>query len=225
MKPKKFFLITYFLFHLYSLVVYGEVMKEDLVEGIFYLDGTPISVSIQEGFIKKIERISSEKTSNLSEIYIAPGFIDNQVNGYMDVAFAGEELTVEKIRRATQALWEAGVTTFLPTLTTNTHELLLKNFGILAKAVQDPDLAKSIPGFHLEGPYISPVDGYRGAHVKEWVRVPNWEEFLEYYKASGEKILQVSLAPEVEGALEFMQKCREKGIHIGLAHHSPILLC
>jgi N-acetylglucosamine-6-phosphate deacetylase len=72
----------------------------------------------------------------------------------------------------------------------------------------------------MEGPYISPVDGYRGAHPLRWVRPPDWEEFLQYYEASGEKILQVSMAPEVQGARDFQRKCRERGIRIALAHHN-----
>jgi N-acetylglucosamine-6-phosphate deacetylase len=58
----------------------------------------------------------------------------------------------------------------------------------------------SIPGFHLEGPYINPEDGFRGAHPKQFVKPPDWDEFMKLYEASGKNILQVTLAPEMEGA-------------------------
>jgi len=97
---------------------------------------------------------------------------------------------------------------------------LLRNISILKLAKEDPSLLGSIPGFHLEGPYISAVDGYRGAHPKEFVRKPDWNEFLEIYKASGEKVLLVTVAPETEGAVDFIRKCREKGIVVSLGHHN-----
>ena len=162
--------------------------------------------------------------------YIAPGLIDIQVNGYNSVSFCLEgagntpasegELSVSDVRNITEGLWKEGVTTYFPTLTTNSQALLLKNFGILAKAMDDPSILGSIPGFHLEGPYISPTDGYRGAHPLEFVRKPNWNEFLQLYKASGEKILLITVAPEIEGAFEFIKKCSELGIVVSLGHHN-----
>ncbi|MCK9413733.1 MAG: amidohydrolase family protein [Prolixibacteraceae bacterium] len=164
--------------------------------------------------------------------FIAPGLIDIQVNGYNSVSFCFEgaskiseefkatTLTVSDVKKATEGLWEEGVTTYFPTLTTNSQEVLKKNFGILAKAMEDPSFLGSIPGFHLEGPYISEVDGYRGAHPLEHVRKPVWSEFLELYKASGEKIILITVAPEVEGAYDFIRKCRELGIVVSLGHHN-----
>lgn len=153
---------------------------------------------------------------------IAPGLIDNQVNGFAGVSFTfgGAELSAEGVKKATEALWKTGVTTYIPTLTTNSHDLLLKNFTVLGKAMNDPSLLGSIPGFHLEGPYISPVDGYRGAHPKSHVRKPDWNEFLLLNKAAGNKIIQVTLAPEMEGAMDFIDKCRAAGIIVALGHHN-----
>lgn len=144
------------------------------------------------------------------------------MNGYKGYSFVntGKELSLEGIKDLTNAFWEVGTTTFLPTLTTNDHNIFLLNFEILAKAKEDPATRGSIAGFHLEGPYISPIDGYRGAHPLIHVRKPDWDEFMELYKASGENILQVTLAPETEGAMDFISKCRELGILVGLGHHN-----
>ena len=78
------------------------------VQGLFYLDGMPIRIKIAEGKIKEIVRVKSEEA--LDSTYVAPGLIDNQVNGYASVGFSSPDLTVEGIRRATKALWKAGVT-------------------------------------------------------------------------------------------------------------------
>ena len=213
------FFIASFLFFYPALSSEQKIRK---IEGIFYLDHTPVSIEIRDGKIYKINRKVSLDDPRNAGIYVSPGLIDNQVNGYASVSFvfAGEELTVEGVRKATHALWKEGVTTYLPTLTTQSHAMLIHNFAILAEAVKDDDIGRSIPGYHLEGPYISPVDGYRGAHPKQWVRLPDWEEFMEYREAADYRILQVLLAPEMEGAFEFIRHCHENGIIVGLAHHN-----
>lgn len=201
----------------------GAVEKRPTVlEGLFYRDHTPIAVEIRDGRIVRLTRKDSLDDTSGDPLYIAPGLIDNQVNGYAGISFGfgGGQLTVEGVFKATRALWKEGVTTYLPTLTTNSHEILKGNFAVLAQARRQPHLARSIPGFHLEGPYISPIDGYRGAHPKAWVRPPDWEEFLVYCEAAGGKILQLSLAPEMEGAMDLIRRCREKGIVVALAHHN-----
>jgi N-acetylglucosamine-6-phosphate deacetylase len=203
--------------------------SSERIEGINYLDYTPVSVEFEEGLITKIERINV-LSDNKNPLYIAPGLIDIQINGYLSISFSlegaenttasGGQLSVADIKKITEALWKEGVTTYFPTLTTNSRELLLKNISILKSAKDDSSLLGSIAGFHLEGPYISEVDGYRGAHPKEHVRKPDWNEFLEICKASGENVILVTVAPETDGALNFIRKCREKGIIVSLGHHN-----
>ncbi|HUV13712.1 MAG TPA: amidohydrolase family protein [Acidobacteriota bacterium] len=190
------------------------------IEGLLYLDKSPVSIEVVDGKISQIIRKDSLDDPALENAYIAPGLIDNQVNGYASVSFTSADLTAELVGKATRAQWKEGVTTYLPTVTTGPHETILKSFEALAEARLDPEISKSIPGFHLEGPYISPVDGYRGAHPSRWVRPPDWQEFLQYNKASGNRILQVSLAPEVEGGMDFLRKCIASGIRVALAHHN-----
>jgi N-acetylglucosamine-6-phosphate deacetylase len=198
------------------------------VEGIHYLDYSPVAVEMAAGRIVNIERLKKISAEN-DGILIAPGLIDIQVNGYDNVSFSlegaegysgGNNLTTDDVKTVTEGLWKEGVTTYFPTLTTNSQALLVKNFATLAVAKEDPALFGSIPGFHLEGPYISAVDGYVGAHPREHVRKPDWQQFLEMYKASGEKILLVTLAPEIDGAFDFIRKCRENGIVVSLGHHN-----
>ena len=199
------------------------------VEGINYVDKQPLAVWFENGLITKVEKLKSKK-GNKESLIIAPGFIDIQVNGYNGISFSLEgaedpsakskSLSVDEIRNITRALWEQGVTTYFPTLTTNSRELFLRNISILTDAMNDPFNLGSIPGLHLEGPYISAVDGYRGAHPREHVRNPDWEEFLQLYNCANGKILLMTMAPEVEGATEFIRKCREMGVVVSLGHHN-----
>jgi N-acetylglucosamine-6-phosphate deacetylase len=118
-------------------------------------------------------------------------------------------------------MWKEGVTTFFPTIITNSSELIIQNLEVLSQSVEnDPLLSHSMPGYFLEGPYISPIDGFRGAHQKEWVRLPDWDEFKKFYSAADENIIQIGVAPEAKGAMDFIRKCREMGIVVSLAHHN-----
>ena len=187
-------------------------------KGYNYFDNKPIEVLSKNGKISKINEVKF--ASGDDKLFIAPGFIDNQVNGYNDVNFMGVGLTVEKIKDTVAEFWKQGVTTFFPTLITSGHKQIIRNLKTFVEAQKDSEIASSIPGFHLEGPYISPVDGYRGAHPLEHVRLPNWEEFQQYIEAANNKIIQVTLAPEVEGAIPFIKKCVDEGIVVALGHHN-----
>lgn len=200
-------------------IVNGQIITPDGViqgETIIVRNGLIESVSAQN------TRLQGATEINANGKFIAPGLIDNQVNGFAGISFSlgGSELTGEGVEKATRELWKTGVTSYLPTLTTNSWKMMKDNLSILAKAADNTELMGSIPGFHLEGPYINPQDGYRGAHPAQFVRLPDWNELMELYEASGRRILQITLAPEMDGALGFIEKCSEKGIVVALGHHN-----
>ena len=209
------------LFILLFLILPGMIFSQETITGILYSDNKPVSITIKDGIITGIKKLKKLPAGD-EGLIIAPGLIDNQVNGFAGVSFTfgGGTLSGDDVKKATEELWKAGVTTYLPTLTTNSHELLLKNFSVLGKLKDDPALLGSIPGFHLEGPFISPVDGYRGAHPLMHVRKPDWKEFLTLNKAAGNGIIHVTIAPEVEGAMDFIDKCKAAGIVVALGHHN-----
>jgi N-acetylglucosamine-6-phosphate deacetylase len=71
---------------------------------------------------------------------------------------------------------------------------------------------------HLEGPYISPEDGPRGAHARQHVRPPDWDEFRRLQDAAGGGIRLVTLAPEHDGALPFIERLTASGVVVALGH-------
>lgn len=188
---------------------------EKVYQGKHFETGEPVSIHVENGLIVAIEPCSTQP-----DHFIAPGLIDNQVNGYGGVGFTQPGLSVPDIRKVIESMQNIGVTTFLPTLITASQELLLENLAVLNEACSDPVIANSIPGIHLEGPYISPEDGFRGAHNLEWVRLPDLSEFEELYAASGERICHLTLAPELDEALNLISLCQSKNITVGLAHHN-----
>lgn len=179
-----------------------------------------LTVNFSNGFITQITRERKHQDADADIPYIAPGLIDNQVNGYKGIDFTEPGLSVEQVRRATMELWNEGITTYLPTLITSRPSDLFQNLKVLAQAIQDPSIHGSIAGIHLEGPYISPEDGYRGVHSKKWIKLPDWNEFADYRKAAQNNIRQVTLAPELDGAIDFIRKARNEGIVVALGHHN-----
>ena len=196
----------------------GNKKEVEGIEGLLYLDGNPVSIEIVDGKITNIRQISSQQ--DMPKVYVAPGLIDIQINGYMGVSFSDQDLTVGKMHKVTEALWKEGVTSYFPTLTTSDHERLLKSFSLLSEFLANDVIGKSIPGFHLEGPYISPVKGYRGAHSEKYIRLPDWKEFQELQNASQNNIKLITVAPEMLGAIPFIEKCSESGVVVSLGHHN-----
>lgn len=188
------------------------------IQGLLYSDEGYATITMENGKISALEK--TNQPENTADSYIAPGLIDIQINGYMGVDFSGPNLTVEGVRKATKALWKAGVTSYFPTIITSDIDRIKTNFAVLAEARQDPEIGKSIPWFHLEGPYISPFPGFRGAHLRKYIRNPNWDEFLEIQKAANYGIKLITVAPELTGAIPFIKKCVESGVIVSLGHHN-----
>ncbi|WP_149274300.1 N-acetylglucosamine-6-phosphate deacetylase [Pareuzebyella sediminis] len=210
--------ITFYISLMVVLPLYMQSQTENTVDGLHYATQKEVSLAIKNGNISDIQ--SSPTALKGLETYVAPGLIDIQINGYVGVDFSGPNLTVEGIKKATKALWKAGVTSYFPTVITSDIALIKKNFAILAEARKDPEIGKSIPGFHLEGPYISPVKGFRGAHLEKYIKKPDWNEFQDLQKAADNGIILITVAPELEGAIPFIRKCVASGVTVSLGHHN-----
>jgi N-acetylglucosamine-6-phosphate deacetylase len=173
------------------------------------------SIEMQDG---RIGRIESVGLLDDRRPYVSPGFVDIQLNGFAGIDFCDAKLNPVKALTIVPALWKTGVTTFCPTVITNTQENLLKCFRVLEEARRiDPHFAKSAPCYHLEGPYISP-GGSRGAHNPEVMRPPCWKEFQELQEAAGGRIGLVTVAPELPGALDFIRQARAAGVAVAMGH-------
>lgn len=209
----RFFTFISFIL-LYSSVKAQENMK---IQALLYNNNQPIEILMEEGIIKEIREI---KEAQAGLAMVAPGFIDVQVNGYAGVSFTDDDLSVDGIKKATEGLWKEGVTTFLPTIITADASTITANLKTLSKSLNELKLKKTIPGFFLEGPYISPVDGFRGAHNAKFVRNPDWSEFQSFIDASGNRIIKTTVAPEMEGAMDFIDQCRKAGVVVAIGHHN-----
>jgi N-acetylglucosamine-6-phosphate deacetylase len=167
------------------------------------------------------DRISSVRVvgpTDPEELFVSPGLVDIQVNGFAGVDFADPELDPERAISILPAIWKTGVTTFCPTLITNTLEQLERSFRTLEEARRlDARFAGSVPCCHLEGPYLSPGRSH-GAHVPALMRSPDWGEFSRLQEAAGGKIAIVTLAPELPGACDFIRRACATGVVVALGH-------
>ncbi|SMO62720.1 N-acetylglucosamine-6-phosphate deacetylase [Fodinibius sediminis] len=148
-----------------------------------------------------------------------PGFVDLQVNGYKGIDFSNPELTEEEFTAACHALLDHGTVAFLPTIITSSAETFERNLRLMARSIIDNDLRESIPGFHVEGPFISGEDGARGAHNAEWVRKPDINFLQKLDEWSGGNIKLLTIAAETEGADDLCRYATDNlGITVSLGH-------
>src|ERR1019366_2464396 len=96
--------------------------------------------------------------------FIAPGFVDLQVNGFAGVDFNSPAASHEDLERAFTAIFSTGVTRFFPTVITGDPDAMLAALHNLATARKSLRHGQAIEAIHVEGPHISPADGPRGAH-------------------------------------------------------------
>jgi N-acetylglucosamine-6-phosphate deacetylase len=206
------------MYLLVSLIGCSPNDNVQYLEGLHYESGQPVRIEIVDGNISRVRELGSG--ANVPDVYLAPGLIDIQINGFAGVDFSDQELSPEMMLKATKALWKEGVTSYLPTVITRDQERQSRSFALLSGARNDNKIALSVPGYHLEGPYISPVAGYRGAHPEEHIRLPDWEEFSELQLSAQQGIKLIAVAPELEGAIPFIRKCSENKLVTTLAHHN-----
>jgi len=163
--------------------------------------------------------IVETETSGNSPSFVGPGLIDLQINGINGIDYNTPFLTPEDIVNTTHYLLSKGVTTFLPTVITNSDENILKIVHTIYQAcATNPIANECIWGIHLEGPFISPQDGAKGAHDKQYIKAPDWELFKKFQEAAGGKIKLVTIAPEWEDSCSFIRKCRDNGILVSIGH-------
>lgn len=179
----------------------------------------PVRVSTSDGKIARIEPVSAREATQHHLPWLAPGFVDVQVNGYGGQAFNDPQLTPEKVGQVCRAMDGCGVTTFLPTAVTDSHEVLAHTLSAYAQACDTmPEVAARAPLFHLEGPFIGREDGPRGAHPLAHVRPPDWDEFRRLQDAAGGRIRILTMSPEYEHAPDFIRRATAGGVVVAIGH-------
>jgi N-acetylglucosamine-6-phosphate deacetylase len=142
-----------------------------------------------------------------------PGLFDLQVNGFGGVDFNAPDLTADRVGEALDRMRATGVTRCLPTLITSSFEQFAASARVLGRMSN-----RAVAGIHMEGPYVSAVDGPRGAHPREHVRPAAVDDFNRRQDAAAGRIVLVTLAPEVPGAMSLIEHLVESGVRVAIGH-------
>jgi N-acetylglucosamine-6-phosphate deacetylase len=183
-----------------------------------YDTGELVQLDVAEG---KIARVSPAARDQAKQDWpwIAPGLIDLQVNGYGGQEFSSAELTLERVLSIGRTMLSFGVTSYCPTLTTESLDVLQHGLQTIHAACESsPDAARQIIGIHLEGPYLSSEDGPRGAHPPRHCRRPDWDEFQRLQESAGGRIRLHTMAVEFDEAPAFIERLVASGVAAAIGH-------
>ena len=176
--------------------------------------GSPVRIRVGDGVITECSA-----TGVTDGRLLAPALVDIQLNGYAGVGVKSDDPNPEDLLRMARAVWATGVGSFVPTVTTDSCERIDGGIRRVRSAcAQDSLFASSVPGIHVEGPYISRDDGPRGAHPLEHVRAPDWNEFSGWQDAADGTIRILTLSPEWDGCASFIECVADTGVVVAIGH-------
>lgn len=191
-----------------------SIKSQGTISGRDPLTGRSLRVAIEKGRIASVDATETE-----SALWLSPGFVDLQVNGYGGHDFNSGNVDLDHVDRAAAAVFATGTTTFLPTVVTTSEEAIIQAVGAIAAARRrDEVLAAATPCIHIEGPFIGPQDGPRGAHERKWVRPPDIAEFDRWQQACDGLIGLVTLSPHWPGSVKFIAHLAKRGIIAAIGH-------
>jgi N-acetylglucosamine-6-phosphate deacetylase len=178
------------------------------------ISGEPITIEFDE-VIQHLDPAFSEVAD---DEYIAPGFIDIQVNGFAGVDYNSPDASHDEIARSLRVMFSTGVTRCFPTVITGDPEKMLGALRNLAAAREALAEGPAMEAFHVEGPHISPEDGPRGAHPQRWVRPPDINEYKRWQEAAQGNVRLVTLSPEWPEAPRYIDALGRDGVVTSIGH-------
>ncbi|WP_104167688.1 N-acetylglucosamine-6-phosphate deacetylase [Arthrobacter sp. SX1312] len=144
------------------------------------------------------------------EEILVPGFIDTHCHGAFGADFSTS--SEASIRQALIKLHEHGTTTVVASLVTAHKDDMLDAAALLGALAAD----EAVAGIHLEGPFLS--HARCGAQDPRWLSLPDLELTAQLIQASGETILAMTYAPELEGADALVEFLVSRGVIPSLGH-------
>jgi N-acetylglucosamine-6-phosphate deacetylase len=185
------------------------------IQGVSVFTNRPVAIEWEGQTIRDVAEIESGDRLP----YLAPGFLDMQVNGYNGSDYSLEEFTPDHLVNIIDSMARSGTTQHVPTIVSCPQRRILRNLAVIASEIERSlEIRGAIAGIHIEGPFISSEDGPRGAHDPGYVRDPRFEDFQEWQDAAGGRISIVTVGPERKGALDFIRKVKEAGVTVAIGH-------
>ena len=175
-------------------------------------------VLIENGKIKKV----GEELFDKAEQYIEgkgkdwllfPGYIDMHIHG--SAGNDAMDATQQALHQMAASLVQEGVTSFLATTMTQAPEAIENALEAIAHFENEEDEAHLL-GIHVEGPYVSTKRA--GAQPIDYMIVPSSEQFASWQQLSNNRIKQITVAPELEGGMAFVEELNKQGIIVSIGH-------
>jgi N-acetylglucosamine-6-phosphate deacetylase len=190
-----------------------------IVTARHYGDASWVELEVRGDRIAGLRPIAGPEAIRPDDDWVAPAFWDIQINGRWGHSFSSPDLTVDQVAEIVRAQASLGTARLCPTLITAPAPAMRHGLRTIAEASERfPDVAARVVGIHLEGPFLSEREGYRGAHPAGAIRDPDWDFFQELQDSSGGRIVLITLAPERAGAIAFIRQAVERGIVVALGH-------
>ena len=189
---------------------------------VFQEDGTfeKKDLFIEAGKIVSSSQEVLDKTElDASGLKVIPGLIDIHSHGASGHDFSDGNL--EGLKTILKYEKSHGITSYCPTSMTLPMEQLIQIFSTAKNICPDPSIAH-IAGINMEGPFLNPSK--KGAHVEAYIQKPDIDFFRQCNASSGNLVKLVTLAPEVEGASEFIQELKHD-VKISVGHTSASYEC
>ncbi len=188
----------------------GQIVGRELGSGV------AMTLEWSGGVVTRMEQAS---TSGAGVPWLAPSLLDLQVNGYGGVDYQDPSISVEDLEQSVDRLKRHGCGGSLVTIISDEWGAMLDKLRRLVRFRNaNPDLRHFIRGWHLEGPFLSSEEGFRGAHRAEVMRDPDLDLIRDMRSVIGPDLLLVTVAPERKGAIEFIRQCCQQGIQVSLGH-------
>ncbi|MBE5816355.1 MAG: N-acetylglucosamine-6-phosphate deacetylase [Clostridiales bacterium] len=188
-------------------LVEGDIAVENGIISAIYTDNKP---SVCESDCRILDFTGNDAI-------ISPGFIDMHIHGFK----GGDSSNgiEEELRTMARGLIKHGVTSFCPTTMTLPLERLKEVMAVISEVIDKDDIYDGayVNGIYMEGPYFSA--GKIGAQNPQYITSPDFNSFLDLYNSTNKAIKVVAIAPEIDGATEFIKKA-SKLCTISLAHTS-----
>ena len=183
----------------------GKVFQEDgsFLEQALYIN--------DHRLVDKAEYQDDGKVIDAEGLLVLPGLVDIHSHGA-----AGEDFSdgnPEGLKKILQYEKRCGITSYCPTSMTFPKERLRQIFASI-KGAQTEEGAKVV-GINMEGPFLDPAK--KGAHVEEWIAAPDAAFVRELNQEVDGLVRLVTLAPNMEGAEEFIKEMHEE-VCISLGH-------
>jgi len=176
------------------------------------------TISIKEENIKDISKPKNstvEPDFDFSSCMAIPGFVDIHMHGYG--GYSSSSTNFKEFKKMSEILPKHGVTSFFPSTMSQSKESLIEVAKAFKEAKRAEFSGSRMVGLHLEGPHLGKGEE-KGVQYEGSLRPTDLSELEELVGASGDNIERLTLAPELEGALDYIEKAVSMGILVSAGH-------